>query len=383
MTTQFKQEDVVVLLGAGASADAGIPTSQAMIQRIETKLEQNHDWKPFRDLYLYLKSSILFGEGIAGRFDPRTVNYNIERLVATLDEIDKKTQHTLYPFVGTWNMRLVELAGAEFQRIRDLKLLILRELKNWISPPRWDDSQYYRAFTLFMKGEGEQRRGYGFPLRVFTLNYDLCLEHNCGSDLTIERGFDETRGWDWRRFEVNENEPRDVYLYKLHGSIDWVRDGDRLTWVDNNTGYEPDQLALIFGTNYKLQAIDPYLFFVYELRKWTLEARLIVAIGYGFGDDHINAILGQALNMSPVRPKMIATAHGDDASTQRDRIATALHLRAPEQLSVINGSGKDFMSGSFNVDTLAALFPVETADFPESGITAPSQTSASDEPPKA
>jgi hypothetical protein len=364
--TQFKQDDIVILLGAGASADAGIPTSAEMILKIEAKLSSDADWQPFRDLYLYIRSSIMFAEGLAGHLDAVTANYNIERLVATLDEIEKKTQHTLYPFVGTWHMRLLELAGPEFGHIQRFKALILRELKNWVSPSRWDESEYYRFFIEFLNGGGRRTRAYSYPLRVFTLNYDLCLEHNCGSDLVIERGFDRVqRRWDWRRFELNENDPKNIFLYKLHGSIDWDKTDDQpITYVDNNASYRPEELALIFGTTYKLQAIDPYLFFAYEFRKWTLESRLMVTVGYGYGDQHINAIIGQALNTSPER-RLLASAYNVGPAAECQRIAAAINAHDYSRITVVPATGREFIANELDVDKFSTVFPQDEAEFPE------------------
>lgn len=50
-----KGDDLLFLFGAGASVDAGIPMSNAMVQRIEELIVQHEDWKPYRDLYYYLK----------------------------------------------------------------------------------------------------------------------------------------------------------------------------------------------------------------------------------------------------------------------------------------------------------------------------------------
>jgi SIR2-like domain len=44
-----------------------------------------------------------------------------------------------------------------------------------------------------------------------------------------------------------------------------------------------------------MQDIDPYSFYAYELRRYSLEAKIILAIGYSFRDEHINGIITQAL----------------------------------------------------------------------------------------
>jgi NAD-dependent SIR2 family protein deacetylase len=44
----FKKDEVLVLLGAGASVDAGIPHSAEMVRQIEAALEK--DWKDYKEL---------------------------------------------------------------------------------------------------------------------------------------------------------------------------------------------------------------------------------------------------------------------------------------------------------------------------------------------
>ncbi|MBZ5622345.1 MAG: SIR2 family protein, partial [Acidobacteriia bacterium] len=133
-----------------------------------------------------------------------------------------------------------------------------------------------------------------FAVRIFSLNYDLCLEHHA-KERPLEMGFDKTtESWDFRRFEARDEEAPHIYLYKLHGSITWYREkheGNILKLAATPQA-EPD---LIFGTDYKMQYIDPYLFYAYELRRYSLEAKIILTIGYSFRDDHINRIITQAL----------------------------------------------------------------------------------------
>lgn len=114
-------------------------------------------------------------------------------------------------------------------------------------------------------------------------------------------GFDaETESWDFRRFEAREEVPTHLYLYKLHGSITWYRDRQEgnILKLSATPHQESD---LIFGTDYKMQYIDPYLFYAYELRRYSLEAKIILAIGYSSRDEHINGIITQALRHDPSR----------------------------------------------------------------------------------
>jgi hypothetical protein len=60
-------DEVILLLGAGASYDAGIPISSRMISNVEELLQDNTSkWEPYKELYYCLKSSIQYGFGITG-----------------------------------------------------------------------------------------------------------------------------------------------------------------------------------------------------------------------------------------------------------------------------------------------------------------------------
>ena len=82
-----RSKDIIFLLGAGASAEAGIPTSGEMISKIEALLTDDDEWKQFLELYHHIKSAIHYAAGLKGLFN-NAVPYNIETLVNTLYELE-------------------------------------------------------------------------------------------------------------------------------------------------------------------------------------------------------------------------------------------------------------------------------------------------------
>src|SRR6185436_4997295 len=133
------------------------------------------------------------------------------------------------------------------------------------------------------------QKDYEHPLRIFSLNYDLCVEKACQALMGSypERGFydrrysDENlaRSWNWQLLDesVVDNESKTVLLYKLHGSVDWKRhEGGKLTFEDSINNIDSKNSAIIFGTSYKLQYYDPFLYLFQEFRKWSLQAKLLV-----------------------------------------------------------------------------------------------------------
>ena len=217
-----RSNDIIFLLGAGASAEAGIPTSKAMIAEIEERLAQDPNWQKFRDLYNHVRSAIYYSAGLKGRFAD-SVPYNIETLVNTLYELERNEEHPLYPFIAAWNSRFVSLAGETFSKVREFRLQILAVLKDWMCPVDPAEGEYYNGLIAV-------QRVLNFPLRVFSLNYDRLVERLHGTNFSVETGFSgigPRHVWTWERFVESERGPNplpQVFLYKLHGSVDWVRD---------------------------------------------------------------------------------------------------------------------------------------------------------------
>ena len=108
MKMEIKENNIIFLLGAGCSKEAEIPISNEMVIKIENKLLQEPDWKPYTDLYFYLRSSIDYSEGIFGNFGN---SFNIEKLLIVMGQIEQRDKNIIYPFIGSWNIRLPEVAG--------------------------------------------------------------------------------------------------------------------------------------------------------------------------------------------------------------------------------------------------------------------------------
>ncbi len=358
-------DDIIFLLGAGASAEAGIPTSADMIGKIEYLLnkEAEEEWRPFQSLYNHVKSGIYYAEGLRGRFRD-DVSYNIETLVNTLYELERNEEHPLYPFIAAWNSRFVALAGADFSNVKSFRGLILRELQKWMCPDNPLRANYYQGLANLQKE-------ITFPLRVFSLNYDLCVEHLACDNFQIETGFGgygPEHAWNFERFETTTpGTTPQIIFYKLHGSINWKRDDEtkNLFRVDQAVAIEPDRMELIFGRDFRLEAADPYLFYAYEFRRCTLAAKLIVAIGYGFGDAHINKMLTQALRKDGNRRLLaVCNCDNEDGVLQKKRVEICRKLDNEEsilhQVDVQPGTTKQFLETKSLVAILSEKLPVDS-----------------------
>jgi len=350
-----RSRDIIFLLGAGASAEAGIPVSGQMIQLVEQSLKSHAE----RDLYNHVKSAIHFSSGLKGRFGD-SVPFNIETLVNTLYELERNEEHPLYPFIASWNSRFVALAGTDFGEVRKFRKQILAALKKWMCPEDAAKGNYYRGLVKL-------QRDLNYPLHVFSLNYDLCVERLNQTDFRVETGFADygpDHPWDWERFvdmETSNNVAPQLVLYKLHGSINWKRNpAKELFSVEQIESVDADKMEVIFGREFKLEAADPYLFFAYKFRDLSLETRLIVTLGYGFGDGHINKMLAQSLrNETERRLLVIQRCAEHECPTKKEEVISALELDTPQrdQVLVLPGSAKEFLQTPNLAELLVSRIP--------------------------
>lgn len=351
-----RSKDIVFLLGAGASAEADIPVSGEMIERVEKSLKPS---STEAGLYHHIKSAIYFSAGLKGCFG-LAVPFNIETLVNTLYELERNEEHPLYPFIAAWSSRFVALAGADFGEVSRFRKRILSDLKQWMCPEDTSKGDYYKGFAAL-------QRDLNYPLHIFSLNYDLCIERLNSSDFRVETGFGgygPNHCWDFERFgdDSGNNESPHVVLYKLHGSINWKRSEQtkELFRVEQIENVKAEKMEVIFGREFKLEAADPYLFFAYKFRDLSLLTKVIVCLGYGFGDGHINKMLAQSLRTDPERRLLvIQRCTEEECGHKAKEIAKLLDIGngREDQVRVCAGSAKQFLETPDLAQTIVQLIP--------------------------
>jgi hypothetical protein len=349
---KFTTDEVIVLLGAGASCNAGILNSAQMIKRIEDKLNDD-DWRNYRGLYNYIKS-VHFQKQISKGNSPYDIGFNIEDLVSLVDIIVgiSNSEIETYTFVGSWEKDLQPFIfqQRENKLVSVFKESIIKELRGeWLMPNDWiRNSGYYKRLIDF-KNELE------FPLKIFSLNYDLCLEQNL-KDVPFEIGFDENNIWSFRKYDYSDiNKEVGYYLYKLHGSINWKKTKEERL-IKTEGDIKTDDLAIIFGISNKLQSYDPYLFYFYEFRERCLDANLIVCSGYGFMDEHINDVIKQGIKDNN-KKRIIVNVFEQKKENNKIAIEIADKLKiTSNQIIIYNKEAEKFFKDDFKLANFESLF---------------------------
>jgi NAD-dependent SIR2 family protein deacetylase len=149
-------------------------------------------------------------------------------------------------------------------------------------------------------------------IQLFTTNYDTLFEQAANkAGFVIIDGFSFThpREFSGKWFDldiVNRDKtrlkqeesflPEVFHLYKLHGSLNWTKYNERIIQQDN-----PSEPLIIYPANEKYESSyeQPYFEmmsrFQQALRK---EETLLVIIGYGFQDKHINNVIIEAIEQN-------------------------------------------------------------------------------------
>jgi SIR2-like domain len=361
MSFTLQKNDIMLLLGAGASQEAGIPVTFEMIQNIEKLLE--NEWQQYAKLYRYIEKQHQLLK------DDEKAILNVEDLVNTLDELLQllKKEHPLSLFHLSWINFMEEVGGYSSSVVEDFRNQIETKLREWIALENIIRARYYRKIALFQKE-------YNNPLRIFTLNYDKCIEETCKQFMEdtkeikclIERGFgdedNEEMSWGWEKFsnrEDDEIEP-DIYLYKMHGSIDWTRDAKKK--LVHKAITRINKLEIIFGTRQKVKHYDPFLFFIYEFREYALKSKTIIVCGYGFWDEHINDILKQGLETNPEKILLVNVYSGEEGE-RKQFVKDQLKLESDAQIKIFVGKASDFFCNHLKMDILDNYFKKEDLPF--------------------
>lgn len=286
----------VVLVGAGASADAGVPTAQQLHATLATRLPP---------MYLNLANLLFKDEPV-----------DVERLFRVLEflraiELDARSTQPLLPtserpeqldvarLVKEWHpdlqQHLATQRGAAgpspMGQLIDQLWIELCELL-WIGTPVGRNLGYL-AYMLHAMAGGT----------IVTLNYDNSFER--ANQIGVAQRVNSSPYPVASAPSPWPDEQQPTRLIKLHGSLSWQyvtgNDGrvfespvdDVLSRVNvwRNKLHSVMPPAVIFGAGNKLRPDGPFLDLFMEFKLALTNAERLIVIGYGGGDAHVNTLI--------------------------------------------------------------------------------------------
>jgi hypothetical protein len=338
------QDRIVVLLGAGASADAGLPLTSGLarlvVERANSLDEHRRRLPPGPPGFVTALNAVyasMVGHQGQGGSNPLTA-VNIETLISAVRLLQDRDHHEVAPFVAAWSAALSNFPSTDLpsesgrkiadaiglgmldghsdydaiaehvatiaraalrpdlsKPFRDAEEFVLNSLVEILS--RIDDVDYLAPLVDLAR---TQKDG----LDVITLNYDLTVETAARKlGMEVARGIEN-----WQPGTPVDLPPRQgvLNLLKLHGSLDWRREHPEpgespLLALPRLRVFEPQRISddtrvedlpwIVVGDREKLATDGPTLALLFAAGSALQRGTHLAVVGYSFGDAHINAMI--------------------------------------------------------------------------------------------
>lgn len=288
---------VCMLVGAGASCAAGLPTLAQLEQAVLARAE---------DDVASALAALLSGRNL------ETALSRLRRVSRFLDDDESFGE-------------LTKASAAELDR------KICQTIMAVIDETHADLSCFVRFASW------AARMDYERPLEIFTINYDLLIEK--GLEAVGVPYFDGFIGTHRAPFIAELIEPRDaperwalpagfVRVWKLHGSTNWRVHEEMASAVVRVGSGGGDGAIAIYPSDEKYDESRrvPFVVLMDRFRRALVEPEtLTVTTGFSFGDDHLNELLFDAAARHP-RCEVLALCYDDIPPVLADKASSLRNL---------------------------------------------------------
>ncbi len=285
-------EQLVVLVGLGPSASVGGPKMSDLWRKVQEK-------DPAKFLAIQAR---------VGDATPVAETGDIEALLS-------KCQLLAHLPVGA------DASVATF--ISDAERIIAEACREFVATA--DLSDHEHLIRILARRSPNKPR-----TRIFTTNYDLCIERAAGSSgAYIVDGFgrESTPVFDGMNFDIDfvrrriESKSPEfidgvVHLAKLHGSVDWAAEDSRIVRRE-----KPAAPVLIYprSDKFELSYRQPFLEMMSQLQSALRQPSIgLLVLGFGFADAHLSEMILSAVKRNLSMRVVVATLqceqHCDEAN---------------------------------------------------------------------
>lgn len=287
----FNMKNINFLFGSGTSSGA-IPTMNSMFEKAIDKIKKLDKTvvSYFEEIELKKDNNL---EGLLGVL--YSSKYSLESNPSKQDDLEKCSK-----------------------LISTIENVIFDEINISINDSKYSKNlELYKSFYLKVALRNKDLS----RINIFTTNNDLFNETALDNvNISFINGFNGglNRFFNPAFFNysfskrmdtsIDKYEPVEnmVYLYKIHGSINWIEDNSNTNTFFNikeitsveNLVYDKNKNTLIYPTPTKQNKSlgSPYTELFREFQKKLLEPNSVLfVIGYSFSDEHVNNIIYQAL----------------------------------------------------------------------------------------
>jgi len=254
-------KQVGILIGAGVSKACGLPNIDGLTEEVRKILKNDK-----------------FENMLNDNDNVETILSKVQQLKALLD--DKK--------------EINDLSLKDVQTIeKSIKKVIFEKLSKKVA--------YVKLCNLVIWLNFINRE---YEKEIFTLNYDLLLEkaleevslpYFTGFLGNVKPFFISDSVDDFTGLYVKQSWTK---LWKLHGSLNFKKSNEEKIFIENNTDNDYENLLVYPSMDKYLSSRKaPFISYLDRFRKYLLgNEKVLLILGYSFGDDHVNDIIINGLN---------------------------------------------------------------------------------------
>lgn len=330
----------MVLLGAGASMDAGLPNADGLLAKLRI------------DPSIDTKGTALL-DALAARVS------DLEQVAAVAMHLAEIESPNFWPFLDISEPAFRTSDTVDF---RDLYWAMLQAIPGQLRADSDQDLAYLDELTQSCHAAGAV---------IATLNYDLLIE-----EAADRLGIDADSGIHaWQKTGAIVWADGTLRLLKLHGSADWpyrlspLQDDDGRALIPLVTvaqaveALEPHDLPnLIFGATGKLRPDGPFLGLLAQFKAELAAVDQLLVIGYGWRDEHVSQAIFQWLNrhsganltiVDPSFPRSLQEAEATPAlyllySTFLLAGIDTMTDKAGPRVTPLHKTARDFLNGDLD-----------------------------------
>jgi SIR2-like domain len=337
---------LTVLLGAGASREAGLPLSSDLTREIHSLITSSppirRNSEVAEALNFVCGTLIKYDSDRGGSPDKFP---DIERLVSAVELLGARDTLEVTPFVDSWDPFVERIDRPHIEPFfnNTFRDAIAQSLSPRGGQPDFAELISRVVLATTMTGAGHiygrllnelygslrqvltQADAAGFsylcplvdvaadPLvTIATLNYDTGFEMAAQSQgMSVSTGIEG-----WESGSPTPWPPGFLKLLKLHGSINWSWDfRERFlppapsVVVSDSPDHDTRSPAIVFGQREKLRAEGPFLELMAEFIRNLEASDLLAVVGYSFHDNHINELIRRWMSRQENRHLIVVDPH--------------------------------------------------------------------------
>ena len=301
----FKSKNITVLLGAGTSCVKGcnLPTGAKLFEDLIKEILKNEKYENIKDII-----NIDYEEKEEGgkvKFivkskDSNEREYSIETYLSKIENAQTFLR----------NNNKINEADSIKEFYKNCLDFIVQKIAIDIS----DKAVHKNFISKLISTRNELSKG---RIKIFTTNYDTIIEDSCAENgIVVIDGFSfvgskrifNSSYFDYdiidnnltRRNNIAERIQNLLYLYKLHGSVNWYKNEDKFYCTNEYSNKKESMdtkspMIIIPGDGkFKTSYDSPYLDMIGKFREGLCDSELLIIAGYSFSDTHINNIIVEA-----------------------------------------------------------------------------------------